>query len=59
MTKWWRVRAGSNNNLVPIWRQKGIASIGWATLGNPQAYSTREALIQKVHEKKKPLSSTN
>lgn len=44
------VRAGSSNNLVPIWRQRGVASIGWAELGNPQGYSTREVLIQKAHE---------
>ncbi|KXI70702.1 restriction endonuclease [Bacillus cereus group sp. MYBK77-1] len=50
MTKWWMVRAGSSNNLVPIWRQRGVASIGWAELGNPQGYSTREVLIQKAHE---------
>ncbi|WP_255286097.1 hypothetical protein [Bacillus cereus] len=40
MTKWWMVRAGSSNNLVPIWRQKGVTSIGRAELGNPQDYST-------------------
>ncbi|MCU5172103.1 restriction endonuclease [Bacillus paranthracis] len=62
MTKWWMVRAGSSNNLVPIWRQKGVASIGWAELGNPQGYSTREALIQKAHEvyeDKKPPTRLN
>ncbi|MGQ3545366.1 restriction endonuclease [Bacillus cereus] len=62
MTKWWMVRAGSSNNLVPVWRKKGVASIGWAELGNPQGYSTREALIQKAHEvyeEKKPPTRLN
>ncbi|HHP1041090.1 TPA: restriction endonuclease [Bacillus thuringiensis] len=62
MTKWWMVRAGSSNSLVPIWRQRGVASIGWAELGNPQGYSTREALIQKAHEvyeDKKPPTRLN
>ncbi|PRT15168.1 restriction endonuclease [Bacillus toyonensis] len=50
MSKWWMVRAGSSNNLIPSWKQKEVASIGWAELGNPQDYSTREVLIQKAHE---------
>ncbi|MEM5640445.1 restriction endonuclease [Bacillus toyonensis] len=50
MTKWWMVRAGSSNNLIPSWKQKEVASIGWAELENPQDYSTREVLIQKAHE---------
>ena len=50
MTKWWMVRAGSGNNLIPIWRQKSVASIGWAELGNPKSYLTRDGLIQKTHQ---------
>lgn len=48
--KWWRVRAGDQNELIPVWKQKGVASIGWADFGNPKKYSTREDLIQKSHE---------
>ncbi|UOK56160.1 hypothetical protein MGI18_14075 [Bacillus sp. OVS6] len=50
MTKWLMVRAGSDNNLIPIWRQKSVASIGWSELGDPKGYLTREDLIQKAHE---------
>lgn len=47
---WWMVRAGDRNELIPIWKQKGVASVGWADFGNPKNYPTREALIQKSHE---------
>ncbi|WP_342026108.1 restriction endonuclease [Cytobacillus pseudoceanisediminis] len=62
MTKWWMVRAGSNNNLIPIWRQNSVASIGWSELGNPKSYLTRENLIQKAHdvyEDEKPPTRIN
>jgi restriction system protein len=50
MMKWWMVRAGDDNELIPIWKKKSVASIGWAELENPKYYSTRDALIQKAHE---------
>jgi restriction system protein len=50
MMKWWMVRAGDHNELIPIWKQKGVASIGWAEFGDPKNYSTRKALIEKAHE---------
>ncbi|MES9685256.1 restriction endonuclease [Gottfriedia acidiceleris] len=49
MTKWWMVRAGDNNELIPIWKQKNVVSIGWAKLGNPKLFSSRDVLIQKAH----------
>ena len=29
MAKWWMVRAGDDNELIPIWKKKDVASIGW------------------------------
>lgn len=49
MTKWWMVRAGDNNELIPEWQKHKVVSIGWSQLGNPQSFSTREAFIQKAH----------
>ncbi|WP_179865746.1 MULTISPECIES: hypothetical protein [Bacillus cereus group] len=56
------VRAGNSNNLIPSWKQKRVASIGWAELGNPKDYLTRETLIQKAHvvyEDEKPPTRLN
>ncbi|MDM5336398.1 restriction endonuclease [Fictibacillus enclensis] len=50
MSKWWMIRAGDNNELIPIWMEKGIASIGWPELGNPNIYSSKEQLILKADE---------
>jgi restriction system protein len=50
MAKWWMVRAGDNNELIPIWLEKGIASIGWSDLGNPQKFRSRNSFIEKCHE---------
>lgn len=44
------VRAGDNNELIPIWQTKDIISIGWSKLGNPQEYPTREKLIKKAND---------
>jgi len=57
MTKWWLVRAGDSNELIPEWKKKNVVSIGWADLGNPQKYNSREAFLQKAHkiyEEEKP-----
>jgi restriction system protein len=29
MAKWWMIRAGDSNELIPMWKENGIASIGW------------------------------
>ena len=44
------VRAGDNNELIPLWLSKGIVSIGWDELGNPAKSHSREKLIQKANE---------
>ncbi|XOK62056.1 restriction endonuclease [Paenibacillus elgii] len=49
MSKWWMVRAGDNNELVPIWITKQVAAIGWSDLGNPLSFPTRDLLIEKTH----------
>lgn len=50
MAKWWMVRAGDDNELIPIWKKKGVTSIEWEELGTPKRYSTRDSFIQKAHE---------
>ncbi|MFC0297476.1 restriction endonuclease [Geobacillus jurassicus] len=50
MTKWWMIRAGDRNELIPLWLEKGIASIGWAQLGNPRHFSSKQQLQQKADE---------
>ncbi|QDQ02314.1 restriction endonuclease [Lysinibacillus fusiformis] len=62
MTKWWMVRAGDNNELIPVWKQQGIVSIGWPQLGNPQKYASKELLSAKantVYEEEKPQSRSS
>lgn len=48
MKKWWMIRAGDNNELIPIWKEKGIASIGWPKLGDPKKYGTKEEMIDEA-----------
>ncbi|BBW96478.1 restriction endonuclease [Geobacillus icigianus] len=50
MTKWWMIRAGDRNELIPLWLEKGIASIGWGRLGNPRHFSSKQQLLQKANE---------
>ncbi|MFB4169027.1 restriction endonuclease [Virgibacillus sp. JSM 102003] len=45
MKKWWMIRAGDNNELIPVWKEKGIASIGWPKLGDPNQYQSKEELV--------------
>lgn len=62
MSKWWMVRAGDNNELIPIWISKQVAAIGWSDLGNPLNFSTRDKLIEKAHvvyPKEKPGTRIN
>jgi restriction system protein len=49
MTKWWMIRAGDHNELILVWKNKGIASIGWPKLGNPKQYRTKEEMIAKAN----------
>ncbi len=50
MSKWWMIRAGDSNELIPIWKEKGIASIGWPQFGNPKQYQTKDEMIRKADE---------
>ncbi|WP_185183545.1 hypothetical protein [Priestia endophytica] len=50
MQKCWLVRAGDNNELIPQWKRKNIASIGWAELGNPNNFASREAYLENAHK---------
>ncbi|TMV49564.1 restriction endonuclease [Paenibacillus mesophilus] len=49
MAKWWMVRAGDNNELIPQWQSKHVASIGWAELGNPKTYPSKEKFVERAH----------
>jgi len=53
MSKWWMVRAGDNNELIPEWLSKGVVSIGWGELGNPLSIMSREKLLQKANNEYK------
>jgi restriction system protein len=62
MSKWWMVRAGDNNELIPDFITKQVAAIGWSDLGNPLNFSTRDKLIEKAHAvypKEKPGTRIN
>lgn len=53
------IRAGDNNELIPVWKEQGIASIGWPKLGDPKQYQTKEEMISKadnVFSESKPKS---
>lgn len=59
MQKWWMIRAGTDNELIPSWLREGIVSIGWADLGDPALYPTKESLFVKadrVYLDNKPLT---
>ncbi|WP_338043998.1 hypothetical protein [Paenibacillus lutrae] len=49
MTKWWMVRAGDNNELIPEWQANKIASIGWPHLGDPRKFAFREKFVEHSH----------
>ncbi|WP_404469253.1 restriction endonuclease [Sutcliffiella horikoshii] len=62
MTKWWMIRAGDHNELIPVWKDKFIASIGWPKLGNPKQYKTKDEMIAKasaVFAESKPNSRSS
>jgi restriction system protein len=48
--KWWMVRAGDRDELIPQWLEKGKASIGWGELGNPKRFRDRKELIEESHK---------
>lgn len=50
MQKWWMVRVGDKNELIPVWKEKGVVSIGWMELGDPKKFSTRNDLIEKASQ---------
>ncbi|WP_411791108.1 restriction endonuclease [Halobacillus rhizosphaerae] len=59
MERWWMVRAGDNNELIPVWKKQGIASIGWPQLGDPNNIQSKSELIDmgdEVYEDSKPGS---
>lgn len=45
MKRWWMIRDGDNNELIPIWKDKGIASIGCPKLGDPKQYQSKEEML--------------
>lgn len=50
MSKWWMIRAGDENELIPVWKERGIASIGWPKLGDPQKYRSKEEIVVKADD---------
>lgn len=53
------IRAGDNNELIPVWKEKGIASIGWPQLGDPRQFQQKDEMIEKaaeVYAESKPKS---
>lgn len=40
------VRAGDNNELIPIWLRQQIVSIGWPDLENPKHVTTKKTPIK-------------
>lgn len=51
MNKWWMIRAGDDNELIPMWLDKGIASIGWERFGNPKIYHTKSEFLKVIQQK--------
>lgn len=53
------VRAGDDNELIPLWKKEGIASIGWPQLGDSRQFQSKEEMIDKaanVYAASKPKS---
>lgn len=44
------IRAGDNNELISVWKENNIASIGWPQFGNPKDYKNKKELIAKADE---------
>lgn len=62
MAKWWMIRAGDDNELIPIWKEMSIASIGWPQLGDPKQYRTKDEMSAKaddVFAESKPKSRSS
>ncbi|MFB9274159.1 restriction endonuclease [Cohnella cellulosilytica] len=49
MNKWWMVRAGDTNELIPKWLTHQVASIGWSDLGDPKQFASKEKLVEKAN----------
>ncbi|UCZ53201.1 restriction endonuclease [Bacillus shivajii] len=59
MKRWWMIRAGDDNELIPVWKEQGIASIGWPKLGDPKQFQLKDEMIEKaaeVYSESKPKS---
>lgn len=57
MKRWWMIRAGDDNELIPVWKEESIASIGWPQLGDPKKYRSKEEMVAKaddVYSESKP-----
>jgi restriction system protein len=53
------VRAGDNNELIPVWEEKGIASIGWPQLGDAKHLYSKDEMFDKadqIYSDSKPKS---
>jgi len=50
MKKWWMIRAGDNNELIPVWKEQGIASIGWPQLEDPRQYESKKDMEENADE---------
>ncbi|ASF41327.1 restriction endonuclease [Halobacillus halophilus] len=62
MKRWWMVRAGDNNELIPVWEEQGIASIGWPQLEDPKQFQSKSEMIDmadEVYEESKPKSRSS
>jgi restriction system protein len=50
MKQWWMIRAGDFNEFIPVWKEAGIASIGWPQLDNPKNYRSKDEMMKKADE---------
>ncbi len=56
------VRAGDNNELIPVWLRQQIVSIGWPDLENPKQVATKEQLLlqaDSVYLEEKPQTRSS
>src|SRR5690625_2822589 len=60
MNRWWMIRAGDDNELIPLWRDEGIASVGWFKLSDTKGFNSKYDLLMQaddVYNDRKPNSS--
>lgn len=48
MWKWWSVQVGDNNELIPIGKEKSIASNGGPQLCDSKQYNTKEKMTIRL-----------